>query len=134
MAKLLGVDVPAILHGALSSKLYRGSLTSRTPGSRTPGDPTAGTNPTTVTYGFRGFASTFKTHAAVGDLVRGATHTIFIVANSLKDASGAIVEPKVGDKIVLTDDPQLGSKTATIVDGGVDRDPTGATWSCAVKA
>ena len=129
MAKLLGVDIPKLLNQNLGKLLYDGVLTRRTPGTRDPNDPTAGTNPTTATFTFKGFAGDYRQLMRKGPLLRNADGAILIVAES---GTMKGVEPKPNDKITLTGDPQLGSRVATIVDKGVSRDPASATWVCAV--
>lgn len=129
MAKLLGVNISGIVKSSLPG-MYRGTLTSKTPGARTVGNPGGGANPTSTSHAFKGFASTFAKSAS--NLVRGATHTIIMIGDTIRPR----VEPKPGDTIVMTagGDPELGGKACVIVDHGVERDPASATWTCHVKA
>jgi hypothetical protein len=127
--KLFGIDIAGIVADSLPG-MFSGVLTQKTPGTRTPGNLGGGTNPTSTSYAFKGFASTFDMEQKDA-LVRGASHTILIIAKTLQ---GGTIEPRPQDTIVLTDDPQLGSKTCTIVENGVERDPASATWTCHVKA
>lgn len=128
MAKLLGVDIPKIVATSLPG-MYKGTLTARTPGTRTVGNPGGGTNPTSTTYTFKGFASKYVQSSR--DLVRVADFTVLVLGATLKPRGRP---PRPGDKIQLTGDPQLGSRVATIIEQGVDRDPAGATYTCYVKA
>jgi hypothetical protein len=126
VAKLLGLNIAKIVAQSMPG-MYRGTLTSKTPGTRTVGNPGAGTNPTSLSFGFKGFAATYK-KPAVG-LVRNASHTILILAATCK------AEPEPGDTIVMAvgGDPELGGKTCVIVEDGVERDPASATWLCHVQ-
>lgn len=138
MPTFLGVDIAAIVNSALGSLLYDGTLTRKVPGVRTPGAPSSGTNTTTETYTFKGMASVYAqtmkgvgpTEAIAPDQTRLGEGQILIVANS---GTMPGIEPKPGDQITLTGDPQLGSRVATIAVGGVSRDPASATWICEVR-
>lgn len=58
MAKLFGIDIAKVINTEIANAggVLTGSLVKTTPGTRTPSDPTAGTNPTTTTYSFKGFS------------------------------------------------------------------------------
>lgn len=130
MAKLLGVNIPKLINQNLGKLLFNGTLTRRTPGTRMPDEPNAGTKPTEATYTFKGFYGEYDQMLKDRDLVRKGQGVVLIVAES---GTMTGIVPKPNDKLVLTDDPHLGSTTATIAEGGVHRDPAGATWLCEVK-
>lgn len=126
--KLFGLNIAKIVSSSMPG-MHRGTLTVKTPGTRTVGNPGGGTNPTSASFSFKGFASTFKKSAS--GLVRDATHTILVLAGSM--AAGTVPRPTDTIVMAIGGDPELAGKTLVIVDEGVERDPASATWTCHVK-
>lgn len=118
MPKLFGVDIAAIIDGAMSSGLLPATLHSVTPGVRTPGDPTAGTNPTTADLACRGIQDDYNTNEIDGTLVRVGDRKILLIGNSIV----GLVVPKPSDQITIE-----GTRYTVI---RVERDPASATYLC----
>lgn len=118
---IFGVDLAGIIHNVLSPMVFDQTLTKVT-SARDPSNSSKMTK-TEVDYPCKGFIDESSEHAKKGTNIDSSNKFIIIIGKSLPTG----VTPEHGDKILAE------SRTFTIVDGGVDRDPAGATYTCQSK-
>lgn len=123
MVNLFGIDIPKIIGDAFAGQLVPLQLIQVTPATRTSGSLTAGLNPTTRTVSGEGVLENYQERTINGTRILQNNRRVLIIANSLP--SGTVPEPN--DKI------KIEGSTFVIIDGGVSRDPAGATYSCQVR-
>lgn len=126
MPELFGLNIAAIVDDAIQSAggVLTGTLTKTTAGARTPGDLTGGTNPTSVSYSFRGFLDQRSEVRLNGTLVRTGGQILSILGNSLATQG---VEPEAGDTAVI-------EGTTFKINAIADRDPAAALYECVVES
>ncbi len=119
--KLFGVDIAAIVDGAMSSGLLPATLHHTTPGVRTPGDPTAGTNPTTTDHACRGIADDYRDAEIDGTVVLANDRKVLLIGNSIV----GLVVPEQNDGVTIE------GVRYTIIN--IKRDPAAATYLCQAR-
>jgi len=94
--KLFGVDIAKVVNTSIAAAggVLSGTLTRATSGTRTPGNLTGGTNPTPVTYPFKGFTETAGERRP-GSAVASSISTISILGDSIT------IEPEVNDEVTI---------------------------------
>lgn len=125
MAKLAGVDVPALINKEVGKVLgadpaYAMTLVRVTPGARG-ADITQGNNPTETSHACRGVMSDYAAVQIDGTLIKHGDRRILLLANSI----AGLVVPKQHDKITAE------GQTWRVVD--VTRDPVAATYELQVR-
>ncbi len=124
MPNFFGIDIAGLVNSSIAGAggVRPGTLTKTVPGSRTVGDPTAGTNPTTTSHSFSGFAETREARRP-GQVGASSMAVVTVLGASVSPAA----VPEVND-------------TATI-DGVVyvlvellSGDPAGATFEFRARA
>lgn len=98
MAKLFGLDIAKIVSDSIAGAggVRPGVLTVKTTGTRTPGSLTAGTQPTTTTYTFKGFAEN-RTQRRFGTSLSEQMSIVTILGASVQ----SLYVPKVDDIAVI---------------------------------
>jgi len=121
-------SIPKLLAQALGNQKDLGfgplTLTKVTAGTRTPGSLAGGTNPTSTDYPCKGFEETKRSGYQPDSSARASFLTISILGATLP----AGVVPMAGDRITSK------GVMYTIGSDGVQRDPVGAMYVCAVRA
>jgi hypothetical protein len=121
---LFGVDISGIIRDAIGPGVLDATLTRVTPGTRTAA-LTAGTQPTTVAYACKGFVDSQKVRFVNGTLVKAGQKVVVLIGDTI---AGGTVAPQPGDRISIE------GASYVIPEGGtIDRDPAGATYTCAVE-
>ena len=128
---MFGLDIAAIVKNAMASSVLAATLTKRTAGTRG-ADPTAGTNPTEVSYACRGFIDSQAGKNRAGELVRDKTVRIVLLGDTIDNGSGIAPEP--GDTVSIegrtyTIEGGLGTQSSVI-----ERDPAAATYTFSARA
>lgn len=116
MPDLFGIDIAGLVYDNMADGLLDATLHVRTPGVRTPGDPTAGTNPTEVTEGCKGFVDDYTERQMEQEHIRLGDRKVLLLGKGL-------TPPKPDDYITIE------SVKYAIV-GPVKRDPAAATFVC----
>lgn len=116
---LFGVDVSGIVRDVIGPGVPACTLIKVTIGSRTLGEPTAGTNPTEVSYSGRGFVDYQRKRWLDGTLLADG----HLVALLFGDTFGAA--PALGDKVTL--------ESVTYRIEKLDRDPAAATYTVEIR-
>lgn len=120
--KILGTDIAGIVNEVLGPVLLSGTLVKKTTGTRTAGALTAGTNPTSTTYRFRGIYEPLATKYVDDTIIRATDSAVLILGDSLP--SGIV--PVSSDTITLE------GRTTTVV-ALLERDPDAASYLYAVR-
>lgn len=94
--KLFGIDIAKIVNDSIAGAggVLLGTLTRATTGTRTPGNLTGGTNPSDVTYPFKGFVETAGERRP-GSTSSSSISTVSILGDSIT------IEPKVNDTATI---------------------------------
>ena len=95
-----------------------------TEGTPIPGRTSGGSNPVLTSFPCEGIEASLGALQLAGTLIPGVQIAIKLFGTTI--GSGAIPEP--GDRITIQ------GTTYTIVDGGVDRDPARAVYTCQCRA
>lgn len=123
MTTIFGIDIAAEIADAIGpSDATAATLISVTPGTRTPGSPSAGTNPTTASYGCRGFVVDYAAGQIDGALIVTGDRLVSLIAKSI---NGGATTPKPGDRLACR------GRTYSIV--RVEGDAAEAMWHCQVR-
>lgn len=119
-------DLPDILADALGDEFYAAELIRTTAGTAAQNSWKPGTGPTTKTYTCRGIHDEWSVAYRDKGLVSSKDWKILILAATLE------VEPRVGDKIRLSDSKGRWTTLEIVSDGegqpAVTSDPANATW------
>lgn len=121
---LLGVDVAGMLNAVAGREAQPATLTKITAGTRG-ATLSAGTNPTSVSYGARGWIEAYDIADIAGTAIEQNDRRITLLARSIAGGVG----PTSNDKITIVD---LDGVTKTFrVEGDVQSSgPQGAMWIC----
>ena len=124
MAKLFGLNIAGIVNSSIAAAggVHPGVLTRTTAGTRDPANLAGGTNPTSASYSFKGFAEV-EGDRREGTTVATSGGTVTILGASVKPigAAAAIDGPEVNDVVVLE------GVTYTLSEL-VERDPASAAY------
>lgn len=124
MTRLMGVDIPAILHKSLSPRMLNGTLLVEQTTARDSNNPTAGpTHGAPLTYTFKGMISSYDDKEIDGNLVQKEDRKVLIIAKSIKPA----IVPAHGMKVAVTGTPGLWRIER------VKMDPATATYTCQAR-
>lgn len=116
MANLFGINVAGLVASSIARAggVHTGTLSRKTAGVRTPGSLAKGTNPTTVTYTFKGFREVSEDRRS-GSTVSATGSVVTILGATLP------VVPLVGDVVTID------GATLTLTELK-ERDPAGASY------
>lgn len=119
---LLDGELAGLVADALSDAdlLKPATLIKRTPGTRNPSAPSAGTNPTEVSYAAKGIEQSIVSLQASGTLVAGANAAVRLFGATI--AGGQVPAPN--DRITI------GGTSYVIVAEGVSVDAAKASYLC----
>lgn len=124
MAKLMGVDIPAILHKTLSPRLLPGKLFVEQTAVRDPDDPTAGpVHSAPAEHTFRGMIASYDDKEIDGNLVQKEDRKVLMTAKSISPA----IVPATGMKVSVSGTPGLWRIER------VKMDPATATYTCQAR-
>ena len=115
---IFGVDLAGIIHNVLSPMVFDQTLVKIT-SVRDPLNSSKMTK-TEVPYPCKGFIDESSEYAKKGTNINANDKFVVIIGKSLPNG----ITPEHGDKILAE------GKTFTIANGGVERDPAGATYTC----
>jgi len=113
-----GIDVADLIAKNLGARVLPAVLSRSTPGTRTAGRLTAGTNPTRISRGCRGFIDTQARQNIDGSIVADGNVVITLLGDTIE----------AGDVPKLEDVIQIEGSSYTIQK--IARDPAAATYSC----
>lgn len=119
MPNIFKADIAGEIGGALGPLTFSLTLTKSEPGNRS--SVTSGTNPSETSYSGKGFIDDYRDSRIDGTIIKRGDRVVTILGATIS----AVPEPN--DVIHIED------KDWTIVDGGVKRDPAGATYECQVR-
>jgi hypothetical protein len=120
--KLFGVNVSKIIKDEIGPGVLDATLIAFTTGTRTGGQPTAGTNPTSVSYPCKGFIDTQASRDLTGTLVADGGKVVVLIGDTISSGAAA---PSLNDHITI--------EGTTYVISVIDRDPAAATYTCQVE-
>lgn len=124
MTRLMGVDIPAILHKSLSPRLLPGKLFVEQTSARDPNNPTAGPiHATPIEHTFRGMFASYDDKEIDGNLVQKEDRKVLMTAKSLRPA----IVPAHGMKVSVSGTPGLWRIER------VKMDPATATYTCQAR-
>lgn len=124
MTRLMGVDIPGILHRTLSPRMLNGTLQEEVTNARDPNKPGAGpVKVGPVIYKFKGMIASYDDKEIDGNLVQKEDRKVLIIAKSIKPA----VVPAHGMKVAVDGTPGLWRIER------VKMDPATATYTCQAR-
>lgn len=120
--KLFGLDIAAIVNGAMGSGLPDVTLVKVTSGGRDPADPTSQLAETTANKAAKGFIENYSEEALTNTSIRRTDRLISVLGDSIAD--GAV--PQMGDRLVA-------EGTTWEIVSVPGRDPAGAVYLCQAR-
>ena len=114
---LFGVNISKLVADALGPGLLDATLVSYTPGTRE-ADPTAGRQPTSISFPCKGFIDSKDREEIGGTLVKDGDVVIVLLGDTI---NGGATVPVVGDRVTI--------EGASYRIEGLDRDPAAATYT-----
>jgi len=118
-----GVDIGEVLAEELGDDFDDATLTHVEPGERDPDNPTAGTQPSESNYECKALVLDYAERFRLAGLVRVGERKVLILGATLPEG----VTPRGGDRVTIED-----QEFTVAREGGVARDPAGATWELRV--
>lgn len=114
---LFGVNISKLVADNIGPGVLDATLVSHTPGTRS-ADPTAGRQPTSISFPCKGFIDSKSREEIGGTLVKDGDVVIVLLGDTI---NGGGTAPVLNDRVLIE------GKTYRI--GGLDRDPAAATYT-----